>query len=128
MSIARPSAANGTPDIDSTLPPTANTPLPGRDLGRGDGAGLKTGGAEAVDQHIDRLAVVACHERGDAGDIAPVLAARHHASEDDVINQAGVYPVAVAHGGQCLCASERAVILCSAPLSPPLPDGGIRRT
>ena len=96
MNQAPPEAPMPTRDIDFDA--AGNDDLVGalRDLGRAEIDGVEARGAEARDLHARRLGVVAGLEGGGARDHRAGLADRIDAAEDDVVDRAGVEPVAVA--------------------------------
>ena len=64
--------------------------LAGHDLRGGRVHGLETRGAEAVDRHAGNGLGEAGHHRRGAGDVGALLADRHDAAQDDVVDLAGV--------------------------------------
>ena len=67
------------------------------DLGGGDVARLQPRGAEAVDLDPSGALVIARDQQSDSGDVAALLADRHDAAEDHIVDLAGVEGIAVAN-------------------------------
>ena len=76
--------------------PDGHLGLAGHHLGGGHVAGFEARGAEAVNLNPGRDLVVVCAQDRGPGDVAALLAHRHDAAHDHVVDEAGVQPVAVA--------------------------------